>query len=1579
MALDPIKTFQELDKSYRDFLNAQFAFRNSKIDLSAKEALAKECELLKGPFIEAHMPYKGTHSLQELVQLGLLNANIRNAFTNDEFSVYKRYNHQEKAIRLVGKKQSVIVASGTGSGKTECFFIPIINELLNEYDANTLCPGVRALLIYPMNALANDQIERLRQSLKSLPQITFGRYIGETPDGNRLDIQKGRKEANEFYRTANGEDALPNELLTRAEMEATPPHILVTNYAMLEYMLLRATSQKIFMGKYSKYFKFLVLDEAHTYKGAHGTEVAMLIRRLKEAVFGRISDCITCIGTSATLGGGEEEIDNVIEFAHDLFNEQFTRESIISSDTLSLIPVNGDIKQLDYYEKLFDEFKDYSESDKSLKLYNILSKDRFVYELRKRVLSKTITISELADLVQIELNINHENLENVIAKVIELCGEAISPTDGNPLINAKYHVFARTLEGGFITFADGVKVFTERRKEYKGYKVYELLNCMKCGQEYITGAIEIKNGDEYLVPSEDENNTLFMLSIGEKDVSVDEDDSVEDEFAMDDETKQEYVMCPKCGRLFPARVLSTTNCCDLEYNQFIKMTRIPAKARKNNCYKCGKSNKGTIRKLTTSEDAATEMLTRKLYQLLPEEVKKKETNLTTSIWGNAVIEDDTANGRKLLVFSDNRQDAAKFAIFIQERYNDWLWKNIIYHVITDMQESSISFKLLFERCYKIADKHNLFYDSKSQEDNENFAKKQIIKEVIELDPRMSLNRLGMLNIRISNIDKLMNTPVSKYFCDTYDISEEEFYDLVYFLFDSLRRQGCVEFPEGVDQRDDAFEPKNRYSYFKAVGGTREKDSQIYGFIPSDGKTNIRLNYVQNFYEYKGNAPETAKSIALKFLKEFADSFSSDFFISKIPVLLMDAKTHYLKLSLDSILFEKQVGPLYVCEKCGETSKTNMFGMCSKTNCGGQLIEMHDNEDRGNYYRHSFSNIQLIPMNAKEHTAQLASQTATDLQKSFKSNNVNILSCSTTFEMGVDIGSLESVVLRNVPPETSNYIQRAGRAGRRGSSAAFILTFAKRRSHDLTYYNDPIKMINGEIKAPYIELNNAYLVRRHVHSVIFGYLSYIGYNLRTAKDLLANGYLDNNLNIELYNILKKKPQKLYDSLNIIVPDGLKEEIGIDESWSFVKKLVDNNNPDNKDACLDNAINNLETSINELTKAQDAYSEDKKFIEAQKLERLIRTYSSKDYISFLAETNVLPRYGFPVYVVPLELNTDNITKGAIELDRDLRMAITEYAPGSQVVANGKYWKPYALKKHASREWPTFDFAICEKCGKIHFYQTALGVDSLNRAISCCHTPLKYKQMVIPQFGFVTKSDDKESIKLKDAVKYSSEAFFNGFENNSKTKENDIVINGKIIHSIYSPYGEMYVLNRGKYASKNKNIGVSFSVCEQCGFVQTSFDKNTSKGHKTYSNRQCGGKLVKCYLGHHFVSDALVLNFPIRVGMVPEYESILYAIIEGVSKCLEIDRREIGGAVWKNGDTSGFNIALFDTVPNGAGHVKRMTDRIVDILKTALEKVSGQCGCGEETCCYGCLRNYDNQTYHDTMSRGRAKQYLTWLLRE
>ena len=279
MSLNPIETVTKLEEQYKEFLSAQFCFRDEELNRAAKKAISLEADLFHGPYIEASMPYKSARTLEKLVADGELNPKIEYAFTDDEFSVYKRYEHQEKALRLVSQGHNIVVSSGTGSGKTECFLIPVLNTLLNEFDNGTLGPGVRAILVYPMNALANDQMDRFRIALKNLPQITFGRYIGETPRGKRKDAEIA------YSKTHEGATALPNELLTRDEMHENPPHILVTNYAMLEYMLLRPEVNTIFQGEKAKSFKFLILDEAHTYHGAHGTEVSMLIRRLKERIY----------------------------------------------------------------------------------------------------------------------------------------------------------------------------------------------------------------------------------------------------------------------------------------------------------------------------------------------------------------------------------------------------------------------------------------------------------------------------------------------------------------------------------------------------------------------------------------------------------------------------------------------------------------------------------------------------------------------------------------------------------------------------------------------------------------------------------------------------------------------------------------------------------------------------------------------------------------------------------------------------------------------------------------------------------------------------------------------------------------------------------------------------------------------------------------------------------------------------------------------------------------------------------------------------------------------------------------------
>ena len=183
----------------------------------------------------------------------------------------------------------------------------------------------------------------------------------------------------------------------------------------------------------------------------------------------------------------------------------------------------------------------------------------------------------------------------------------------------------------------------------------------------------------------------------------------------------------------------------------------------------------------------------------------------------------------------------------------------------------------------------------------------------------------------------------------------------------------------------------------------------------------------------------------------------------------------------------------MCNRCHNIYPESVDNVCLTYACEGELepLHLHKEEMDSNLYRQSYLNNALVPLEAEEHTAQWTPKAGAEVQSHFINGEINVLSCSTTFELGVDVGDLQAVVMRNVPPTTANYVQRAGRAGRRTDSAAYVLTFAQRRSHDLTYYAEPEKMVAGKMKPPFTPLANEKILRRHVHSVVFSCLLQMG--------------------------------------------------------------------------------------------------------------------------------------------------------------------------------------------------------------------------------------------------------------------------------------------------------------------------------------------------------------------------------------------------------------------------------------------------------------------------------------------------------
>lgn len=314
--MNPIELAQKLQAALVSYLTTTFDVNRDgqepELAAAIEASFNLQGALFNGPYLELTPPYRTRQSLKALCERGVLSEQLlRLECFNRGMPISvdaPLFTHQERAIRkLVIEQHNVVISSGTGSGKTECFLIPILNDLLSD-----ATPGVRALLIYPMNALVNDQLDRLR-SLLAGTDITFGRYTSE--------LMQTEEEALRHAETP----PLPNEVICRDHIQSGEklPQILITNYAMLEYLLLRPKDSPLFE---SGRWRYIVLDEAHTYVGAQGIEVALLLRRLKHRL-GKSRGEIRCVATSATLT--DDDATEAATFAACLFDEPFDEDDII--------------------------------------------------------------------------------------------------------------------------------------------------------------------------------------------------------------------------------------------------------------------------------------------------------------------------------------------------------------------------------------------------------------------------------------------------------------------------------------------------------------------------------------------------------------------------------------------------------------------------------------------------------------------------------------------------------------------------------------------------------------------------------------------------------------------------------------------------------------------------------------------------------------------------------------------------------------------------------------------------------------------------------------------------------------------------------------------------------------------------------------------------------------------------------------------------------------------------------------------------------------------------------------------------
>src|SRR6056297_3154975 len=296
------------------------------------------------------------------------------------------------------------------------------------------------------------------------------------------------------------------------------------------------------------------------------------------------------------------------------------------------------------------------------------------------------------------------------------------------------------------------------------------------------------------------------------------------------------------------------------------------------------------------------------------------------------------------------------------------------------------------------------------------------------------------------------------------------------------------------------------------------------------------------------------------------------------------------------------------------------------------------------------------MAVEEHTAQWKHEKALNTQNEFTEGKINVLSCSTTFELGVDLGDLESVLLKNMPPSPANYVQRAGRAGRRRDVSAFVLTYCLRRSHDLSFFKTPEKMINGEMNPPEFEIQNDKIIKRHMYATGFSFFwKRFSERFDNVRAFFSEDQDGNSGKTLFIDYLESKPNELKQALLKILPEKCIKRYQID-SWGWLNDKEDDllsplGPLERTDKRVKSEIQQLENAMEELKGDKSKSSLWNSYI----LMSTMNTLLSRHLISFFSNNNLLPKYGFPVDVVSLNLFSSDPSINDIELQRDLKIAL------------------------------------------------------------------------------------------------------------------------------------------------------------------------------------------------------------------------------------------------------------------------------------------------------------------------------------
>ncbi len=1658
----------QLQEGLEDYIRTTFPMTNPVFKGSLDRMLAEKDSLYHEPYTAVRLPFRVAETPPDL-------------FESVHMS-YAPYVHQQKAFeRLTGNDgRSTLIATGTGSGKTECFLYPILEYCYRRRGEK----GIKALIIYPMNALASDQAKRLAELIYNSPElkgnVTAGMYVG------------GFEESPSRMMSAD-------KIITdHGTMLSSPPDILLSNYKMLDYLLVRPRDAGLWKDNHPETLKYITVDELHTFDGAQGTDLACLLRRLKARLY-TPPGYVCCIGTSATMGA-RESADTIREYAKNVFGEIFENDAVITEDRLTAAEFFDGYEAADFTVpdrqqtdelltcKADDSLKGYLTAaagcwfDQSFAFHDIMS-DETRLDIGKRLMTHSFMQNMLicmggnyirSSLLFTELKVKYPQLtelscpEAAIDALFALISHARSgtPEKLRPFLYVHVQLWIRELRrllakvtDGEITYATSLELNENQVRQY-----LPVVNCRDCGE---TGWLSLLSPRGNLTMTNLEALYKLYFTVDSKIRMLFPHGHEEVPGGM-----AEARICPACLQFETGD--STGNQCSAcgtdTFPVLFPVNNIAGRGDHKTffCPFCGSMAGLSIMGLRCTTEISAE-----ISQLF-----------------SSTFNDD----KKLLAFSDNVQDASHRAGFFSARS----WKSGLRTALqqftktagdgmsmADYEKAFIDFlhgKYCSEEFVGYFIAPNMTwkkaYEKMTETDKlgSDIASKTLIKNTEQRLKYEIMLEFGMC----SRIGRTLEKSGCSVLC--FDG------DLLKTVAGNIKTRVLNELNELCDADDAVF-------YHMAAGflhimksNGAFSDSVFYKFVNDEGKaymlSNSQIKWMPGVYEGR-NVPRfiaepnsTGKRLTAfdslygnsKYIR-WIDScigelmVREDVFESVVKIIFEEliklkiivqipSPTLYKVWALDKKRVKVSMSvKQFVCGLCGtalsvseENAEFWTGAPCQRARCPGRVYA--DDAVLLGYYGKLYGSGNMFRIVAKEHTGLLDRDHREKLERTFKRGSgermpwdTNLLSCTPTLEMGIDIGDLSTVVLCSIPPAQTHYLQRVGRAGRKDGNALTIAV-ANTRPHDLYFYTDPMEMIAGIIEPPKIFLQaSAVLERQFVaycmdcwvrHGVpekaLPKYINVCLARLNEKNNSLFPfnflQFVQNNLSsllrtfIQLFS--KDLDENSTDELRIFA-QGDKLTVSpmylkIYEAFETLKIQLD---------VLNNTIRQLQVLIKEIEKKPKDTSYDKE-IKELKNERtamlnVVKSLNQKDILNFLSDEGLLPNYAFPEAGIVLKailyrneesadddeqdetaVKKHKYEKMVYEYNRSASSAISEFAPSNNFYAEGRKlcidqidlttatpdpWRLCPNCSHAQIQITGADTASCPQCGSPSWADAGQVRTMLK--VQMVYSNMDYTKSLIGD-----ESDDRSTIfynkqmlvdvdeekNIIKAFRMDNQDFPFGYEFVRKAVMREI------------NFGEKDLFGETMTVAGKEDICKGFKICRYCGKIQPEHGepKHTylCRAKKSLSTETNNTPYEEClFLYREFSTEALRILIPATTmdSSNVRQESFIAAFMLGMKKYFgNVDhlRACISEVPVPDADYRKQYLVIYDSVPGGTGYLKQLMHKenaLTDIFEAALT-VLENCECRndiQKDGCYHCLYAYRQSKNIGEISRSTAVRILKQIL--